>query len=185
MNVVHELKQGNIGVIPTDTLYGLVANARNEEAVERVYRLKGRTPGKPCIILISSFDDLAQFDVIVSKKRREVLCRYWPGPVSCVLPCGANTPEYLHRGTGTVAFRFPNDAGLQGFLREAGPLIAPSANPEGLPPATTVKEARVYFRNRVSFYVDGGVRIGPASTLIALGSDDSVTVIRPGTARTR
>ncbi len=180
MDEAEMLRQGKIGVIPTDTLYGLVAAASDEAAVERVYALKGRTPSKPCIILISSLDDLAQFGLAPTEKRRETLSRYWPGPVSIVLACGPGIPEYLHRGTKSLAFRLPDDTRLQQFLSKSGPLIAPSANPEGLPPATSIEEAAGYFGNHVDFYIDGSSRLGTRSTLIALDEHDSIKIIREG-----
>lgn len=178
MKEAEALRRGMIGILPTDTLYGIVASALNEESVRRVYTLKERTPTKPCIILIPSLEDVAAFGVVLSKKRREVLAQYWPGPVSISMPCGPGIPEYLHRGTGTLAFRVPNDERLVSFLRCSGPLIAPSANPEGLKPAETIDEAKKYFGTRVDFYIDDGVRAGMPSKLIALDEHDSVTILR-------
>lgn len=178
MKEAEALRRGMIGVLPTDTLYGIVASAFNEESVRRVYTLKERAPTKPCIILIPSPEDVAAFGVILSKTRREVLTRYWPGPVSIIMSCGPDVPEYLHRGTGTLAFRVPNDEWLVSFLRYSDPLIAPSANPEGLKPAETIEEAKEYFGTRVDFYMDGGMRADMPSKLIALDEHDSVTILR-------
>ncbi len=180
MNEARILKEGGVGIIPTDTLYGIVAAAPSEVAVMRVYELKQRAPTKPCIILISSLEDLALFGIRLSEARRKVLSQYWPGPVSIIFSCGKNVPEYLHRGTCTLAFRLPNDAGLIALLRESGPLIAPSANPEDLPPATTVEEAKKYFGSNVDFYTDAGEKIGAPSTIIALDEQGNITMIREG-----
>jgi L-threonylcarbamoyladenylate synthase len=174
------LKKGGIGVIPTDTLYGIVACALHEQAVTRVYELKGRTPTKPCIILIPSVANLSAFGIFLTQEREKILSQYWPGPVSVILPCGTDVPEYLHRGTFTLAFRLPDDPQLLRFLEESGPLIAPSANPEGLPPATTTEEAKKYFGDNVDFYIDGGKRDGMPSTIIAFSEDNSVTIVRKG-----
>lgn len=171
------LRSGGIGVIPTDTLYGVVSCAHNQKAVERVYRVKGRTPTKPCIILISNLSELEALDVHLNKVNRQRLLELWPGPVSVILTCGDAAPEYLHRGTHTLAFRFPKDEWLQLLVRNAGPLIAPSANPEGMPPATSAATAREYFGDSVDFYVDRGERLGPASTVIDL-STDSERIVR-------
>jgi L-threonylcarbamoyladenylate synthase len=180
MKEIEILKQGGIGVIATDTLYGVVARALNQVAVERVYALKGRTTSKPCIILISSFEELALFGVAISAKQRETLSRYVPGPVSFILSCDATAPEYLHRGTHTLAFRIPRDARIQEFLRDTGPLIAPSTNPEGFQPATTTEEARKYFGDQVDFYKDEGVRKGIASTLVAFDENNKLVTLRQG-----
>jgi L-threonylcarbamoyladenylate synthase len=172
------LKQGGVGVMPTDTLYGLVASASDETAIKRVYDLKGRTASKPCIILISGFDDLPHFGTTLTREQHNVLNNYWPGPVSVILPCGPLTQEYLHRGTQTLAFRIPKDARLRKFLQESGPLIAPSANPEGLPPATTAEEAKAYFGSSVDFYEDGGKRTGEPSTIITFDKNNRVVIVR-------
>lgn len=174
------LREGGVGIIATDTLYGLVASAANEEAVRRVYRLKNRALTKQSIVLISSLEDLADFGIDLTEQLEQVLTRYWPGPTSIVIPCGPAVPEYLQCGTHTLAFRLPNDERLRAFLSESGPLIAPSANTEGQPPATTIAEARQYFGNEVDFYLDSGERAGAPSTLIALSANNEVTVLRQG-----
>lgn len=172
------LRGGAVGMLPTDTLYGLVASATSARAVARVYQLKRRSPTKPCIILIAAYDDMASFNISLTKAQEDTLCSYWPGPTSVVLPCGVGAPAYLHGGTHTLAFRFPKDPELQTFLKRSGPLIAPSANPEGLPPATILEEGEIYFGDEVDFYVDGGVRAGKASTLISLDAFGNVSVLR-------
>ena len=169
------LRSGGVGVVPTDTLYGVVACALNQSAVERVYALKGRNPTKPCIILVSGFEDLALFGTRLSERQQNALHTI-QGPVSFILPCDA--PEYLHRGTHTLAFRIPKEEKLRDFLKESGPLIAPSVNPEGSPPATTLEEARTYFENRVDFYQEGGKREGKPSNLISFDENDGIVVLR-------
>ena len=177
MDIGAKLKAGGVGVLATDTVYGLVARAFDRIAVERVYALKGRASTKPCIILISDISDLKQFGVVVGDERERILARFWPGPVSMVLPV-SDAPEYLHRGTQTLAFRLPNDERLLALLKETGPLIAPSANPEGAPPATTIIEAKNYFGDAVDFYDDAGERAGAPSTLISLDEDNAILVLR-------
>lgn len=179
MHCSEVLARGGIAVIPTDTLYGVVASAQDEAAVERVYALKGRAPEKPCIILIASLDDLKLFGITLNDAQRAVLDRSWPGPVSVVLPCGDSVPEYLHRGTHTLAFRLPDDESLRALVQKVGPLIAPSANPQSLAPATTFAEARGYFGDRVDCYLDGGTHAGKASKLISLSETGEETVLRP------
>jgi L-threonylcarbamoyladenylate synthase len=108
------------------------------------------------------------------------LARIWPGAVSVTLQCGEDAPEYLHRGTHTLAFRLPDDAELISFLKESGPCIAPSANPDGSPHAETIKNAREYFGDHVDFYKDGNERSGLSSTLIKLNNDGNIIVLRQG-----
>ena len=150
------IKAGSIGVLPTDTLYGLVASALDRRAIERVYRVRRRNPQKPAIILVGSLADLKRFGVYPTVRTLALLKRLWPGPVSVVLPCPLKKFTYLHRGTKKLAFRLPRPFWLRRLVKRTGPLIAPSANPEGKPPAATIHEARAYFKNAVDFYVDHG-----------------------------
>lgn len=142
------LKMGGIGIMATDTIYGLVASALDKKAVKRVYRVRGRNPDKPCIILISSIKDLAKFNIKPNKETLKVLSKYWPGKVSIVIE--------------GMAFRLPKKVSLIKFLKQTGPLIAPSANPEGLPPAKTISEARAYFGDAVDFYSAGRTNKKPS-----------------------
>lgn len=146
------LRHDQIGILRTDTLYGVVGSATSREAVEAIYELKGRTHTKPLIILISDIDQMLEpLDEAVLAHVRP----YWPGKVSVIVPA-PNLPEWLHRGTNSIAYRMPANEDLRAFLRKTGPLVAPSANPEGDPPAMDIAAARKYFNDKVAFYVDGG-----------------------------
>ena len=173
------LKKGAVGIIPTDTVYGVVCSALHPQALERLYAIKKRHPNKAYIVLISALDDVAQFTTL-SHNIQTLLTQVWPGPVSVVLPTKNTTLAYLHRGNASIAFRLPADPSLQALLKVSGPLAAPSANPNGLPPAKTVTEAYAYFKNDVDFYVDGGPLYNSPSTLIELDENDAVKVLREG-----
>lgn len=163
------LKRGGVGVVPTDTLYGLVASAFLKKAVARVFQMKKRNPKKPPIILISTITDISRFGVKLDAKTELVLKRVWPGKISIILPCTHARFYYLHRGTKTLAFRMPRSKRLLALLQKTGPLIAPSANQEGQRPASTIREAREYFGDRADFFVSARRRVVSApSTLCAL-----------------
>ncbi len=175
------LNNGGVVVIPTDTLYGVVARASDKQAVERVYKLRGRAPEKPCIILAAGVWQITD-NGLWTDAHRALAAKYWPGPVSLVAPT-ANTDDYLHRGTHTLAYRVPHDTDLQSLLTNTGMLIAPSANPESSPPATTLYEAQAYFGDRVDGYVDAGAFTEhKPSTLVRL-VDGEVKVLRQGAVR--
>src|SRR5258706_6817173 len=163
--------QGKLVVLPTDTLYGVLAVAKNPEAVEKVYRLKGRNPAKPVIILISEVGDLKKLSVSPTEWQMKYLDKYWPGKVSIILTCETEELRYLHRGANSLAFRLPDDERLRELIKLTGPLIAPSANPEGLAPALNMAKAQEYFGDRVALYVDGGERNSLPSTLVSLVGD--------------
>ncbi|PIQ68613.1 MAG: threonylcarbamoyl-AMP synthase [Candidatus Taylorbacteria bacterium CG11_big_fil_rev_8_21_14_0_20_46_11] len=178
--VTATLSKGGIAVIPTDTIYGVVAQARDRKAVARLFALRRTIPRKPFIILISELSDLCLFGVYVSTEQRVFLDRVWPGPVSVVLPCSSEKYEYLHQGAHALAFRLPKSKRLQTLLREIGPLVAPSANPEGEKPAETTLEAKKYFGDRVDVYLSAGKRLkGKPSTLVSLTGEKPV-VLRQG-----
>ena len=165
--------------MPTDTLYGLVASALSPEAVGRVYVLKNRSLQKPFIILISSFADLKTFEIVLEEETLKKLQKIWPGKVSFILPCSDEKFSYLHRGTKSLAFRIPDKSDLRELLKTAGPLIAPSANIEGNPPAQTIAEARNYFGGKIDFYIDGGELLGEPSTIIKFEAG-GIKIVRPG-----
>lgn len=165
--VIDSLKKGKIGVIPTDTIYGIVGSALNKKTVEEIYRLKKRSKNKPFIILISNLNDLKKFDIKLNKTQIDFLKKIWPNPVSVV----------LHN----LAFRIPKDLWLRRLLEKVGPLIAPSANFEGEKVSEIVKQARKYFGDKVSFYIDGGKIQSKASTIIELDQDGKFKVLRQGT----
>lgn len=178
-NIVKTLKKGGVGVIPTDTIYGIVGLAFSKEAVEQIYRLRKRDKKKLLIVLIGSFGDLRKFGVKVSKEHLNILKILWlglarpsrkasAGAVSVILPTPSKKFSYLHRGKKTIAFRLPRDKWLRNFLQKTGPLVAPSANISGKPPAETISQAKRYFGNKVDFYVDRGRRGGKPSNIVEL-----------------
>lgn len=173
------LRRGGIGVVPTDTIYGISASASSPRAIARIYRLRKRNSKKPLIVLISALGDLKKLGVHLRSSDRVFLNKIWPEKVSVVLPCRGKKFSYLHRGTGTLALRLPKNARLRSFLGKTGPLVAPSANPEGLPPAKTIQEAMKYFGDKVDFYIDAGRLDSLPSTLVSI-TDGKVKVLRQG-----
>ncbi len=165
--------------MPTDTLYGILGKAESEVTVKRIYAIRKRNPDKPCIILIGGMNELEKFGIILTPEQEKEIIKYGEQPTSFVLDCDNEKFEYLHRGTKTLAFRLPVEKELQDLLKQTGPLIAPSANPEGLPPAKNISEAKNYFGDAVDLYVDGGKIEGKASRVVKLHKDGSVEMLRP------
>jgi L-threonylcarbamoyladenylate synthase len=164
--------------VPTDTIYGIVGSAFKKKTVERIYRLRRRNPRKPMIVLVSRAAELQEFGVRLAPRERRILEKLWPGRVSVIVPCGGRKFSYLHRGTKSIAFRVPAKKALRALLRKTGPLVAPSANWEGYPPARTVAEARRYFGNRVSAYRSGYTSKTP-STVVRLAGG-RLEIVRRG-----
>lgn len=172
------INAGGVVVVPTDTLYGLVARASDRQAVERVYRLRGRAPQKPCIVLVADRWQITDTS-LWTPAHKKLAATHWPGPLSLVAPT-QKTDEYLHRGTHTLAYRMPAHNDLRKLLASTGPLIAPSANPESKKPATTIAEAYEYFGDLVDGYVDGGTLAGDAPSTVAGIVDNELFIFRQG-----
>lgn len=173
------LLDGSVGILPTDTVYGLVCAANNAEAVTRVYKLKSREH-KPGTIVASSIDQL----VALGLKARylKAVEQYWPGPVTIVIPCGPEL-NYLDMGLRTLAVRISDNETLNALIDVTGPLLTTSANLPGEKPADTIAEAEKYFGNSVDFYVEGGnLSDREPSTLIRV-VDDAVEVLRQGAVK--
>lgn len=174
-----KIKKGGVGVVPTDTIYGLVGSAFSKKAVSRIFKLKKRDTKKPLIVLIASTKDLALFRVKTTREQKNVLQKVWPGKVSVVMPVPHKKFLYLHRGTNAIAFRVPHNKTMQALLVRTGPLVAPSANIEGGEPAKTKTEAYKVFGDAADFYIAGGRKDGQPSTLVAFDTH-GLRVLRKG-----
>lgn len=168
---------GQVGVFPTDTLYGLVARANDESAVRRLYELKHREH-KPGTMIAASIDQLVELGI--TRRYLVAVASFWPGALSVVVPVLSSDLEYLHMGKQSLAIRIPDDEAILAVLEKTGPLITSSANMPGEPPANTVDEAKEYFGASVDFYVDGGNLAGRLPSTVVRIVDDAIEVLRPG-----
>ena len=173
--IVTVLRRGGVVVMRTDTIYGLLARAADAEAVKRLYQLKGRHAGKPFIQLITQ-PDQAFGD---SRKLARTVQQYTDRPTSVIVDT-PDAPAYLVRRGTNLAYRLIQSGTLYEIIQQTGALVAPSANPEGMPPARRISEAQAYFGGAVDLYVDGGTV--PADTLpsrlVTVAADGTVTVLR-------
>ncbi len=167
---------GVVGVIPTDTVYGLAARAADKAAVQRLYRLKLRE-NKPGTIIAANIDQLV--DLGIKRRYLTAVSQYWPGAVSVVVPCDEDL-NYLHQGKLSLAVRLPDNKALSSLLEATGPLLTSSANHPGAPTATTVAAAQAYFSDLVDFYEDGGDLSNHLPSTVLRVVDDTVEVLRAG-----
>jgi L-threonylcarbamoyladenylate synthase len=170
------LNTGGVGVVPTDTVYGLVARAADRDAVAKLYGLKHREH-KPGTVIAASVEQLVDLGVPEHYLRR--VAHLWPNPLSVEMPLGDEL-GYLHQDTGRQAYRVVADESLREVLKQTGPLLTSSANQPGEPGSVNVQEARDYFGDKVDFYVDGGDLSGRAPSTIIRVVADGVEVIRQG-----
>lgn len=172
--VAELLLAGKVGVIPCDTVYGLVARAADEQAVARLYALKHREH-KPGTLIGASIDQIAALGI--PRRYLTAVQQFWPGAVSVETP---HHIEYLTQGTGRQAIRIPDNAAVLELLQKTGPLQTTSANQPDEPVANTIKEAEAYFGDSVDFYVDGGDMSGHLPSTIVRVIDDELEVVRQG-----
>ncbi len=175
--VINCLKEGGIVVARTDTLYGVLARADDETAVERVFAVKGRSNHKSPIVLISSRE---QMFVPLPKAQAHLADDMWPGPVTIAVPVDkSSAPSWLHRGNDEFGHRLPAKDDLHDLIDRTGPLIAPSANPERSDPAMNISQAIDYFGDKVDIYVDGGEVIDPKpSKLLRIDEQGNIERLR-------
>lgn len=168
------LQRGAVGILPTDTVYGLVCRAADKSAVGRLYSLKNRQH-KPGTIIAATIDQLVELGI--ARRYLKAVEQFWPGAVSVEIP---HHIDYLSQGTGRQAVRIPDNKQLQALLSKVGPLQTTSANEPGEPLATTIKEAKLYFGDEVDFYVNGGDLSDRKPSTILRIVDDAIEIVRPG-----
>jgi L-threonylcarbamoyladenylate synthase len=174
--VAELLKSGGVGLLPTDTIYGLSAVALNQRAVEKVHRLKEHGKGKPLIVLISDISQLRELGL--STKEAGLMGRYWPGPISVIFE-STDVPHWLQLETHSLAIRMPDIKELRRLIEKTGPIVSTSANLQGQKPAKNVSESKKYFKDKLDFYVDFGELEGQPSTLVKI-ENSSLKIIRQG-----
>ena len=197
-NAVSRLRRGGVIAIPTETFYGLAADAANPEAMERVNLLKGKPRDAPVLLLAADLLQVAKVADVDVPRCRELTKAFWPGPLTLVLPARPGVPRPARDARGTVAVRVA-DASWPQALAEGlgGPITGPSANPHGAPPPRTAAEVRDAFGEALDAIVDGGRTPGGApSTLLDLSgprprilrrgavSDESLLRVFPADAET-
>lgn len=165
---VAALERGRLIVYPTETLYGLGADATLSEAVDRLADLKGRDRDKPVSVLVASRAMLDAVASAVSPVAERLIAAFWPGPLTIALQAEARVLHRLTGGSGTIAARISSHPIARAIVATLGrPLTATSANPGGSRAAGDIAAARAYFGSRVDVYVDGGPSApGPASTVV-------------------
>lgn len=169
------LADGAVGVLPTDTLYGLVCRAADARAVGRLYEIKHRD-AKPGTVIAASVEQLAELGI--DKSVLAAASSFWPGPIS--VEC-ANDLQYLTQDTGRNAYRVVSGpSNLVELLMAAGPLLTSSANQPGEPVADTIDQAVAYFGDAIDFCVDGGDLSGALPSSLVRVTSEGTEILRQG-----
>ena len=174
------LAKGDLVVVPTDTVYGLAADAFNADAVQALLDAKGRGRQSPPPVLIPNVDSLYALADTVSDTALKLAEKFWPGPLTMIFRAQASLQWDLGETRGTVALRVPNHKITLALLAESGPLAVSSANLTGEPAANNAQQAQNYLGDKVAVYLDGGeAALGEASTILDL-TGEKVRIVREG-----
>lgn len=175
------LREGGLVAVPTETVYGLAANAPDGKAVRRIFETKERNPEKPLSVLVSGMEMVEKYTGNIPASAYRLAERYWPGPLTMVLEDLGYLPTVMTSGTGTLGVRCPDHPMTLALIQELGaPLAAPSANPAGLPSPKTAQAVLDYFDGRIEGILDGGpCAVGVESTIVDL-TGESPRILREG-----
>lgn len=178
---VEIIHNGGVVAFPTETYYGLAVDPFNDNALQRLFALKGRPELKPVLLLISQLAQLDKVTISVPIVAQKLMNRFWPGPLTLVLPAQKNLSPFITGNTYTVGVRLsPNPAAQQLVNACNIPLTATSANRSGCPPAVSADEVKAMFGDQVDYILDGGRTPGKrGSTLIGFDGE-SIRCIREG-----
>lgn len=175
------LRSGGLVGMPTETVYGLAANALNGDCVRKIYAAKGRPSDNPLIVHISSVDEWAPLVKEIPENALKLAEAFWPGPLTIILKKSDIVPDETSGGLDTVAVRIPSDVNARRLIKSAGvPIAAPSANTSGKPSPTTAKHVMNDLDGKIDAVIDGGeCTVGVESTVITLATNPP-RLLRPG-----
>lgn len=174
------LKNGGLVAIPTETVYGLAADACNGKAVAKIFEAKGRPMDNPLIVHVSSIGQVYGLVSEFPEKAQILARRFWPGPLTIIMPKSERIPNEVSAGLNTVAIRFPSHPVARALIEKSMPLAAPSANLSGSPSPTSFRHVVDDMDGRIDAVIDGGVcDVGVESTVITLATDVP-RLLRPG-----
>lgn len=175
------LRRGGLVAFPTETFYGLGANAMNRGAVARAFQVKGRPESKPLLVLVDSIKMAESLALEVSDLARRLMAAYWPGALTLVFKAAPELPAELTGGTSTIGIRLPGHPLALALVRATGfPVTAPSANPSGAEPPTTAEAVRRYFDGQIDLILDGGPTPGGHPSTVLDVSTSPPRLLRAG-----
>ncbi len=175
------LKNNEVVAVPTETVYGLAANAMNVEAVRKIFAAKGRPQDNPLILHIGSFDMLHDITDNIPPLAYSLAEAFWPGPLTMIFRRKENVPAETCGGLDTAAVRMPDNDFTRKLIEECGfPLAAPSANTSGLPSPTSAAHVFMDMKGKIPMIIDGGeCSCGVESTVVTF-ENESIRILRPG-----
>lgn len=177
-DVVNTIKNGGLVIMPTDTIYGIVGDATNEDVIKKVFELKKRDGSKAMLMLVSDIDMLNEYVQCIADNEKKLINAFWPGPLTIIFK-KKNVSDLLTGGLDTVGIRCPNDDRLLDIIRKLDkPILSTSVNVSGNTQATSIELIDENILNNVDFVLDNGVCDKVASTIVII--EDELKVLREG-----
>jgi len=181
VGAIDALRRGDVIVFPTETLYGLGADALNSAAVEKIFQLKGRDSLNPIPVLVAGPEMLRNLVIEIPPLAQKLMDRFWPGPLTLVLPARRDLPKPLLNASGGIAVRISSQPIATQLLKALRrPMTATSANPSGKEPARTLQEAKSYFSGKIKVFLEGGRLTSKSGSTVVEIVGAAIKIIRDG-----
>ena len=178
--LVEVINNGNIAVVPTDTVYGIIGDATNIDVIHKVYEVKKRNYSKPLILMVSSIDMLEKYVLEVNDIEKKLIDRYWPGKLTILFKKNNNVDDLITSGSNLVGIRYPDNKELNELMDKLNkPLISTSCNISSKEVITSIDMLEEDISKHVSYVYDGGI-LSDTSSTIARVNDGKIEIIRDG-----
>lgn len=178
--IIKTLKDGKLVIMPTDTIYGIIGDATNEDVINKVYEVKERPHDKPLLILVSNFSMLHELVTEIPKETEKIINKFWPGPLTILFKKSSKVSDTLTANSSLVAIRMPNDKRLLNIMNHLNrPLISTSANISSHNAITNPNQLEEKMKEKIDLIVDEGTVNNEASTLITI-VNGKIEILREG-----
>lgn len=179
-DIIKTLKDGKLVIMPTDTIYGIIGDATNEDVINKVYEVKERPHDKPLLILVSNFSMLHELVTEIPKEIEKIIKKFWPGPLTILFKKSSKVSDTLTANSSLVAIRMPNDKRLLNIMNHLNrPLISTSANISSHNAITNPNQLEEKMKEKIDLIVDEGTVNNEASTLITI-VNGKIEILREG-----
>ena len=179
-DIINTLKDGKLVIMPTDTIYGIIGDATNEDVINKVYEVKERPHDKPLLILVSNLSMLHELVTEIPKETEKIINKFWPGPLTILFKKSSKVSNALTANSALVAIRMPNDKRLLNIMNHLNrPLISTSANISSHDAITNPNQLEEKMKEKIDLIVDEGTVNNEASTLITI-VNGKIEILREG-----
>lgn len=180
LKIVKELEKGNLVITPTDTIYGIMCDATNEETIKKVYKIKRRPLSKPLILLMDSYEMIKEYTKNITSKEEELIKEFMPGLVTIILEKNDKVNNLITSNTDYVGIRIPDNKDLLEIIKKLGkPVISTSANISEEKTITSIQELEEELKKDIDYIYDGGIKKGKSSTIVKF-NNHKLEILREG-----